>query len=298
MMPLQWMSREPASEADEVQARLLPDAILAVGAGSPAVRVQSGWSRRPADVYALTRVGAEVPRLPRGRGVAVPSVSMREKLVARAPHLGSRVAVLPFPVPEAMFDWDDARAVAEVNFRYHLEARPRIVATADWERGQGLSRLLPLATAVLHREGELVLVGALSHRSRIAPLLTHLGLVQTVVLLPRLTAREAAGLMHSADVFVQADVSAGYPFWLLWAQAAGLPSVTVDDRVAREASGHAAVVVEEGRREAWALAVGEVMNNLRLRETQIARGREHAAGFRLSQTAAVWARELAARWWA
>ncbi len=268
----------------------------AAAGGTPRrLRVASSLDgARRHDVAALTRVPAAAARL-RARGVVVPAPAWKARLERQGPAWVGKVAVLPFPTPDAVFDWDDTRAVVEVNDRYHLEARPRILAAADWERGQGLTRLLPLARDVLQREGELVLLGALPHRDRIAPLVSHLGLSECVVLLPPSSAREAAGLLHGADVLVQAEDS-GYPYWLLWAAAAGLPAVAVDTPATREASGRAALMVDPEREAAWPDAVREALTNQRLREAQIERGRAAAAPSRLSAVACDWIRLLRSNW--
>ncbi|MDA8200318.1 MAG: glycosyltransferase [Thermaerobacter sp.] len=287
-----WRVARSAADADRVQADVLPDAIAAAsGAGSRRVAVSSRLADvRRHGVAAVTRLPAG-PLTFRGQGVVVPTQDLKRALQERGRGLAAQVVVLPFPAPEPLYDWDDTRAVVDVNERYHLEARPRVLAAADWERGQGLTRLLPLVRDVLHREGELVLLGALPHRERIAPLVAHLGLSEHVVLLPRVSPREAAGLLHGADVLVQAEDD-GYPYWLGWAAAAGLPAVALDTPAAREASGHAALVVEATRVEAFPAAVTEALTNVNVRERQIARGRTASAPARLSHVANQWARFL------
>lgn len=290
-----WRVGRHASEADRVQAELLPDAISAAGTdrGSRRVAVSTSLTdTRRHGVAAITRVTAG-PLAFRGQRVVVPTQHLQEELQQRGGDWAAKVVVLPFPVPEPLYDWDDTRAVVDVNERYHLEARPRVLAAADWERGQGLTRLLPLVRDVLRRDGELVLLGALPHRERIAPLVAHLGLAEWVVLLPRVSAREAAGLLHGADLLVQAEDD-GFPHWLGWAAAAGLPAVALDGPAAREASGHAALVVDPARADAFPAAVGESLTNQRVRERQIQRGREAAATMHLSHVAERWARLLEA----
>ncbi len=288
-----WRVGRHAADADRVQAELLPEAIAAAGTdrGSRRVAVSPSLAdTRRHGVAAVTRLPAGALRV-RGPGVVVPTQDLQRELQERGEGLAAQVVVLPFPAPEPLYDWDDTRAVVDVNERYHLEARPRVLAAADWERGQGLTRLLPLVRDVLHREGELVLLGALPHRERIAPLVAHLGLSESVVLLPRVSAREAAGLLHGADVFVQAEDD-GFPYWLGWAAAAGLPAVALDRPAAREASGHAALMVDPTRADAFSAAVVEALTNLRVRERQIARGREASAPARLAHVANQWARFL------
>lgn len=302
MTQVDWRLGRHPSAADRTQAALLPEAIhqasiqQASSGGAPGrMRVaQSLATAGRHGVAALTELPAGPLRL-RGRGVVVPVPSLQAELARWGPQWAGKVAVLPFPTPDAVFDWDDTRAVVEVNDRYHLEARPRILAAADWARGQGLTRLLPLARDVLHREGELVLLGALAHRDRIAPLVSHLGLAEWVVLLPDPSPREAAGLLHGADALVHAE-DGGYPYWLLWAAAAGLPAVALDSPVAREASGRAALMVDPARADAWAAAVSEALTNQRLREVQIERGREAAAPSRLSVVAGKWLQLLRSNW--
>ena len=287
-----WRVGRNATDADRVQADALPDAIAAAsGAGSRRVAVTPRLAdARRHSVAAVTRLPAGALRF-RGQRVIVPTQDLKRELQERGGGLASQVAVLPFPAPEPLYDWDDTRAVVEVNDRYHLEARPRVLAAADWERGQGLTRLLPLVRDVLHREGELVLLGALPYRERIAPLVAHLGLSEHLVLLPRVSPREAAGLLHGADVLVQAEDD-GFPYWLGWAAAAGLPAVALDTPAAREASGHAALVVDATRADAFPAAVSEALTNLRVRERQIERGRDASAPARLSHVANEWARFL------
>ena len=295
-MRLEWTLGRLATPADAALRALLPPAVEAAAGGGnlPRVRVHSELGARGADVASLTRIPASRGRAV-GGGVVVPSEAMRSGIVAMAPALAEQTVVIPFPAPEAIYVWDDTRPVVEVTERFHLEERPRILAVADWEQGQGLSRLLPLARSALGAGGELVLLGAAPHRPRIAPLLAHLRLAETVVLLPEPTAREAAGLLHSADLLVQADASAAYPYWLRWAAAAGLPAVAQDSETARDASGHAALMVRADREDAWGPAVDRALTDLRLRETMIGRGRLAAEPSHLTHVAALWAEWLLAR---
>ncbi len=295
MTRVDWrLARHPA-EADRVQAELLPAAIraaVAVSGPRRAVVSTSLAGARRHEVAAVTWLSAG-PVTFRGQGVVVPTRQLQDELRRRGGAWAANVVVVPFPVPDPVFDWDDTRAVVEVSSRYHLEARPRVLAAADWEHGQGLTRLLPLVRKVLHNEGELVLLGALPHRERIAPLVNHLGLAEGVVLLPRVSLREAAGLLHGADVLVQAD-GEGFPHWLGWAAAGGLPAVALDHPAAREASGQAALMVDPARGDAFPAAVAEALTNQALRERQIRRGREAAAPARLHHVAELWARHLEA----
>ncbi len=293
-MRVDWRVGRHATDADRVQADLLPSAIAeASGVGTGRVVVSQSLAAVPRHgVAAVTRLPAGGIAF-RGQAVVVPTHHLQAELQERVRGLSGRVVVLPFPAPDPLYDWDDTRTVLEVSERYHLEARPRVLAAADWERGQGLTQLLPLVRDVLHREGELVLLGALPHRARIAPLVAHLGLSENVVLLPPVSPREAAGLLHGADALVQAEDD-GFPHWLGWAAAAGLPAVAWDRPAAREASGQAALMVDPARADALPAAVAEALTNVRVRERQMARGREASAPARLSHVASQWAQFLEA----
>lgn len=290
-MPIDWKVSRDAGAADRWLAGVMPAALAAAAPGEPSgLRVRDRLGARDADVAVLTRAPAAAGRFA-GTGVVALAPHHQKAIEAAAPDAAGRVSVLPWPNPDALYDWDDGRRVADVTRHFHLEARPRVLVASDWERGQGLTRALPLARTVTG--GELVLLGAAPFRNRIAPLLAHLGLVETVVLLPEVSDSEAAGLLHSADLLVQADAGGEYPFWLAWAGAAGLPSVAVDHEDTRWASQHAALMVDPDREDSWTKAVRAALENGRLREELIARGTAAQAPARLSTAARAWADQLA-----
>ena len=304
MTPIHWQTARGASAADVCQARMLGDWLRrqgwtlheagrwADGWASPR-RVRFGWDGAKVDVCALT---CRPPRWrPSARGpawCAVPddevAVEMQAMGLAR-----EQLRILPYPVPDLLGDWTDAAPVFSVTRRYHLQARPRLVAAGDWSRGQALTRLFPAVRSVLPQGGEVVLLEAADRRSQMAPLAVRWGIQESVVMLPRLSLEETAGLFHSADIFCQMDGGDTYPHWLRWAVAAGLPAVAADEGMNRRAVGSVFLAVAPGRDDAWPAAVTHLLGHVGTRETLIARGRSLWREARLSAVGQRWEHLLA-----
>jgi hypothetical protein len=284
-----------ADPADSVQARLIGGWLAQrglTGEGgrrAPALRVQFGRGGRGATVAALT--GA-VGDLPRASWWAVADAELAETLTARGIDR-THIRIVSFPIPDALYEWSDAGPVFSVTRRFHLEARPRVVAAGDWRRGQGLTRLLPVARWVRELGGEVVLLDAGGLTGQLAPVVARLGLQTTLVLMPTLAEDDLAGLLHGADAFWQLDVHEGYPHRLRWAAAAGVPCLSPDDPTCRRATRSAFLAVNRDEEAVWRSALEHLLTNGTTRERLLDQARAAFAGDRLSLVGQAWAGWLA-----
>lgn len=225
--------------------------------------------------------------------VIVPDDEMRAGLLESQDPGASPVHVIAYPVPDPFFRRGDARWAFEVTRRLHLERRPRIVYAGALEDGRGLTHILDSARAILAHDGELVLLNGLRVRAALAPVVGHLGLAGAVVFAPPLTSEELAGLFLGADALVSPELSHDYPYWLLYAAVAGLPSVALDSDVARRASNRAALMVRPDRPDAWPEAIRAALEHRALREQMMARGLAIAPRHHVREVAAAWGKLLA-----
>jgi len=287
-----------AGPADAVQARLIGGWLESHGFtvesgrwSGNLFRVQFGRGGRGAGIAALTEAEGSLPKASRW---AACDADLAEALAARGID-PAHIRVLPFPVPDALYDWTDSAPVFAVTRRYHLEARPRVVVAGDWRRGQGLTRLLPVARWVRDQGGEVVLLDAQALTAQLAPLAARMQLQTTLVLMPALSDDETAGLFHGADAFWQLDVTEGYPHRLRWAAAAGVPCLAPDDPACRRAARSAFLAVQRDEETVWRSALEHLLTNGAVRERLLGYAQTEFAGDRLSTVGGMWAAWLAER---
>jgi hypothetical protein len=290
MPELRWEKAADACGADSRAADIFAEGLSVNGwridrkgrlfARGPVTRVQFGWGAGHPDV----RVAAGPPfgsAVRPTRMTVVPDQALGLLLTEQG--AAGSIAHLPYPVPDPFFDWSDAGPVFQVTRGHRLQARPRLVVAGDWRLGHALTRVLPAARRVLSAGGELVLLDALGDRARIAPAVAAMGLQEAAVFLPPLADTELAGLFHSADLFMQADVHGGYPALMRWALASGLPAVGIDDPLTRRAAEHSFVAVDPSRNDVWPEAVAATLDDGRLREEIIRRAAQSLDAARLSR---------------
>jgi glycosyltransferase involved in cell wall biosynthesis len=213
--------------------------------------------------------------------------------MADAVRTPGRVRVLPFLLPDAVYDGSHDSAVFRMAVAYHLEARPRIVVVGPHD-GRGVTRALQVALALIRPAGgELVMVDSLSHRAALAPLVQRMGLTGQVVFLPPVPSPALWAVLHGADCLLAPSTPRAYPLPVLWAAAAGLPVVALDDPLYRLASGDAALLVQSSREDAWVPAVRAALENGRRRERMMALGRAHAERYRAATAIQAWLEVLA-----
>lgn len=225
--------------------------------------------------------------------VIVPDEEMRSALLESHADCAANVRVIAYPVPDPFFRRGDATSAFEVTRRLHLERRPRIVCAGSLQDGRGLTQILDAVRSILTHDGELVLLNGLAVRAALAPVVGHLGLAGAVVFAPPLTAAEMAGLFLGADVLVSPELPRGYPYWLLYAAVAGLPSVALDSALARQASNRAALMVRPDRPDAWPGAIRAALDHRELRENMIGRGLAIASRHDVREVAETWGHVLA-----
>ncbi|MBX5467428.1 MAG: glycosyltransferase [Firmicutes bacterium] len=272
---VQWRPRPPR------WPRLGPGPTLVFGfeAGLRAKRALAAWP----DVARAQAWLAENPE--RELWVVFPAVA--EALAAANGPLGARVRLLPALIPDPYFLPGDPARVFTVTGTFHLEERPRWVASLPLDDGAALTRLLELGHRHLKSGGELLLLDGLAIRPRLAPVLERMRLAERVVFLPDLDHATAAAIFHSADLFL-APAKAEPGFALLAALAAGLPVVAHDDARVRIATGGAAILVQRSDISAWSAALDAATQWARTREALIRRGLAVTAAWRLSEALPAW----------
>lgn len=290
MRDVRWEVAPDAGPADRRAAEVLGEWLSTEGfrlmrnrprilSRGGTAHVQFGWGAGRPDIRVVTQAPL------RGRkGVArltvVPDPTLRRVLEEQG--VSGPTTEVPYPIPDPFFDWSDMGPVFTVTRHHHLQARPRLVVEGNWGLGHALTRVLPAARRALSRGGELALLDALADRARVAPAVAAMGLQEAVVFLPPLSSTELAGLFHSADLFLQADVHQGYPSLMRWALASGLPALGIDDPLTRRACEQTFVAVDPARNNVWPQAIGAVLESGRLRE-EIMRRAQHLTASRLSR---------------
>ncbi|CAB1128064.1 protein of unknown function [Candidatus Hydrogenisulfobacillus filiaventi] len=294
MRSLAWQTAGNARESERVWSRLLVPALEARGLN---------FRRRAAPAWApCLQVGGPLPRA----GVLVTALLGPEarRALSRHPRVEvvlpddsgippgpGRVHGLPYPVPAEAFAPATGPAMFRVALRYHLEARPRVLA-ARLRSGAGATRLLAAARA-LEGRGELVLLDGLTWRPRLAPLAARLGLAGSLVFLPELDVEEMAALLQGADALVYPEEDLGdYPYLALWAGAAGVPVLAPDRPAYRMAAGGVWLVDPAAD---WARALWLLLHHAPLRERLLEAGMLKAHPRRLDRVVPVWERWLAER---
>jgi glycosyltransferase involved in cell wall biosynthesis len=130
-------------------------------------------------------------------------------------------------------------------------------------------------------------------------LATRLGLADRVVVTGFVREEELPPLLAGAGALAHPAVDEGFGLPPLEAMASGTPTVVSTAGALPEVVGDAALLVEPRDENAWATALVTAMEDQRVRDDLVRRGRERAAQFHWARTAhetrAVWDRVLAGR---
>lgn len=313
MSPLQFSTRLPKEAAECQAAHTLIPVLARLGwpvrwytgrpplrwnrKGPSGIRVHFGWEGmgNPDLAVVFTPSGDRLDRFfrrhPAGH-VALFAEMDPDALVTPDPRRDERISFWPFPIPDAFFAPGDGVWVHRVTEQLRLHHRPRLVYAGRYRDGAGLSRLFEICRSFLSRDGELILLDGLSHRAALAPVVHSLRLAERVIFAPPLSEEQTAGIFHGADLLIDPDLLTSYPYWMSYAQAAGLPTVALDGFWTRYASGRAALLVDPKRPDAWTPAVEEALTNTRLRESMIARAFAFAAPRRPKSAVGRWLETL------
>ncbi|MCL6564540.1 MAG: glycosyltransferase [Firmicutes bacterium] len=205
------------------------------------------------------------------------------------------LAALPLAIPRPYYLPGDTTMVFRATQALHLEERPRLLYAGWYQDGRALTLALSLARTLLARGGELILLEGLAARARLAPVVQQLGLVGKVIFAPPLDHAMTAALFHSADLLIAPERDRDPPLALTLAQAAGLPSVTVDDPRHAVASGHAAIAVAADAQDSWRAAVEKALGSTSWREIMIRRGTDWAKALHPEEALPLWQTELLSR---
>jgi glycosyltransferase involved in cell wall biosynthesis len=170
---------------------------------------------------------------------------------------------------------------------------PYILHTGGFDARKNLAVLLrAFSRAQRNIDGDwrLVLVGA-PHRGNaivyppIVPLIKELGLEHRVVLTGRVSEREKHALYQHAAFAVSPSLSEGFGLPILEAMARGVPVIASNRTSHPEVAGDAALLVEPTE-DAIDAAIVRLASNQALRAELSVRGRDRAALFPWSRTAA------------
>ncbi|MBX5466988.1 MAG: glycosyltransferase family 4 protein [Firmicutes bacterium] len=239
-------------------------------------RLPDQYARRWRDRWYFRQVAKN---LDHATALVAISEATRADLDTVFPHLGERSTVIPNGVHPRFFQPPESRLVAEVVRRLALARRPRILYAGGYDPRKNVRTLLQALAAVFaHRDGELVLVGALG-LGEVARWVAEAGLGGRVVSTPGLSREELVALYHAADLFVYPSRYEGFGLPPAQALAAGVPVVASRIPAVEEVVGDAGVLVEADDPGAWAEAVVGVLDSRGLAERLVSRGRQRAAEF-------------------
>ncbi len=211
----------------------------------------------------------------------------RRELLAHVPCDPSRIAVVPHGIESEMF-----AAAAPANelswVRGIARGRPILLYVSATYRYKNHLRLIEAFAAAKRRHGlphVLLLVGA-EESVPLAALVAHasaLGVGDDVVVTGQVPSVVAA--YQAADAFVFPSLYETFGFPVLEAMAAGCPVVASNTGATAELCGDAAVLADATDPDAFADAIGGLVQDGSRRAACIARGRVRAAAFTWQRTA-------------
>ncbi len=168
--------------------------------------------------------------------------------------------------------------------RYGLE-RPFVLSVGTLEPRKNLPTLIEAFARIARTDVDLVLVGATGWHTEIDELVRPLGTRARVLgFLPN-TDRDA--LYAGAAVFCYPSLFEGFGLPVLEAMAAGTPVVTSSGTATAEAAGDAGLLVDPRDVGAISAALDRVLGSEALASELAGAGRERAASFTWSRTAAL-----------
>jgi glycosyltransferase involved in cell wall biosynthesis len=233
---------------------------------------------------------AVLPRVAkRADRVIVPSQCTAREVVELLGVEAGRVRVVPYGPGNDLHRVADEAAVAAVLHRYGVR-RPYVVSVCrayPHKNLGGLLRALAVLRARGRRDVSLVLVGErVRSGGDLDRLASQLGIADAVVFTGFTGQDDLSALYSGADAFAFPSLAEGYGLPILEAMACGTPVVASDASAVPEAVGGAGVVADARDPEAFATALGRVLDDAGLRGRLGASGKARAASFSWEKTAA------------
>lgn len=209
------------------------------------------------------RYFAHVERaLPMADRLVAISNATRDDLAEFFPALVERTVVIGNAVHPAYFEELSAEQIGLVARRYGFRRHPRILYVGGYDERKNVGTLIRAIKIVFQtrRDGELILVGAKDNlfvRRQVA----DNDLEPRVVVTPFVSRAELVAMFNSADLFVYPSRFEGFGMPPAQAMAVGVPVVASDIPSIREVVGDHGVLVEPDSSEAWAEAIGKVLDS-------------------------------------
>ena len=218
--------------------------------------------------------------LPLADRLAAVSEATRDDIAEFFPELLSRTVVIPNGVHPDFFADVPAEQIGVVTRRYGLRRHPRILYAGGYDERKNVGTLIRAMGTVFQtrRDGELVLVGAKDNlfiRRQVA----ESGLEARVVVTPFVSREDLVAMFNSADVFVYPCRFEGFGMPPAQALAVGVPVVASDIPPIREVVREYGVLVDPESEEAWADAIGRILDSPAAAQRMVQEGHVYAENF-------------------
>jgi alpha-1,3-rhamnosyl/mannosyltransferase len=226
-----------------------------------------------------------LPRsLRHARRVLVPSAFVRATVLARGGVDPERVVVVPHGVARHPAPTPAAELVA----RHRLDGPVVLYPAITYPHKDHATLVRAFAQVVATRpEARLVLTGRADRsETDVRALVGELGIVDQVRRLGRLSDADVAGLYELATVVAVPSTYEGFGLPAVEAMAYGVPVVAADATAVSEVVGDAGVLVPPGAVDAWAGALGRLLDDADERARLSAAGRARAERYSLRANAA------------
>lgn len=196
------------------------------------------------------------------------------------PHLLNKTVIVPNGVHPDYFEELSADQVAHVVRRYGLHRHPRILYAGGYDERKNVGTLLHAVGEVFRtrRDGELILVGAKDNLA-IRRQVVENGLDTRVVVTPFVSRADLVALFNSADLFVYPSRYEGFGMPPAQALAVGIPVVASNIPPIREVVNEYGILVDPDSSEAWADAIGRILDSPASAQRMVADGQIYAENF-------------------
>jgi glycosyltransferase involved in cell wall biosynthesis len=223
------------------------------------------------------------PSLRGARRVIVPSAFVRDTVAATGDVAPERIAVVPHGVARYPAPTPKALLVARHGLAGPVVLYPAI--TYPHKDHATLVRAFARVAAT-HPDAVLVLTGRADRSEpELEALVQQLGIAAQVRRLGRLSDADVAGLYAMASVVAVPSTYEGFGLPVVEAMAYGVPVVAADATALPEVVGDAGVLVPPGAVDAWAAALGRLVDDPVERARLVAAGRARAERYSLRANA-------------
>jgi glycosyltransferase involved in cell wall biosynthesis len=227
---------------------------------------------------AITRLG-----LLRADAVIVPSSWVRSALVRRYGVRPERIHVVPLAPPASMAPVRDAGRLADVQVRYQLPNR-FLLSVGTLEPGKNRETLLR-ALALIHRRGLRLRLVVVGQRGWLDDAGAHDKPPEQITYLGYVPDEDLPALYTRAEAFLFPSWLEGFGLPPLEALACATPVISSRRPAMTEVLGDAVLYADPRNPETWAESIERIADDLRLRESLIARGLERASSFSWERSA-------------